>query len=97
MRKMAAGEFKARCLAILDEVNRTGEPVIVTKRGKPVARVDLPYAIAKSESDSPDSLFGCLKGMATITGDIVGSEFTDEEWERLEEDGWSRVGMVSKK
>lgn len=36
---IAAGEFKAKCLHILDEVNKTREPVTVTKRGKPVARV----------------------------------------------------------
>jgi prevent-host-death family protein len=34
-----AGEFKARCLALLDEVSQTGKPLVVTKRGKPVARV----------------------------------------------------------
>jgi prevent-host-death family protein len=36
---LGAGEFKARCLAILDEVARTGRPVVVTKRGRPVAQV----------------------------------------------------------
>lgn len=36
---VAAGEFKARCLALLDEVSQTGKPIVVTKRGKPVARV----------------------------------------------------------
>jgi prevent-host-death family protein len=39
MSVIAAGEFKAKCLRILDEVNKTREPVTVTKRGKPVARV----------------------------------------------------------
>ena len=34
-----AGEFKARCLALLDEVNETGEELVITKRGRPVARV----------------------------------------------------------
>lgn len=36
---IAAGEFKAKCLHVLDEVSKTHEPVTVTKRGKPVARV----------------------------------------------------------
>jgi prevent-host-death family protein len=36
---MSASSFKARCLAVLDEVAATGRPVLVTKRGKPVARV----------------------------------------------------------
>lgn len=38
-KSVAAGDFKARCLALLDEVARTGLPLIVTKRGKPVARL----------------------------------------------------------
>lgn len=38
-RDIPAGEFKARCLAILDDVAETGEEVVVTKRGKPIARV----------------------------------------------------------
>jgi prevent-host-death family protein len=39
MRTMAAGEFKAKCLGVMTEVNSTGQPVLVTKRGKPFARV----------------------------------------------------------
>ena len=39
LRRVPAGEFKSKCLAMLDEVARTGVSVIVTKRGKPVARV----------------------------------------------------------
>ena len=38
-RQIAAGDFKARCLALLDEVARTGEEIVVTKRGQPVARL----------------------------------------------------------
>ena len=38
-RTIPAGEFKAKCLKLLDEVQRTGEELIVTKRGKPVARL----------------------------------------------------------
>ena len=39
MREMKAGEFKAKCLKVMDEVLATGEPVLITKRGKPVARL----------------------------------------------------------
>lgn len=49
---MSASAFKARCLAVLDEVARTGRPVVVTKRGKPVARV--------SAVEPPPSLRGTL-------------------------------------
>lgn len=41
-----AGEFKQRCLALLDEVAETGVPIVVTKRGRPVARV-VPIAATK--------------------------------------------------
>ena len=57
-----AGEFKARCLSLLDRVATTGEPLVVTKRGKPVAKV-VPIE-ARSVSD--------LKGSVTFHGDIVG-------------------------
>jgi prevent-host-death family protein len=40
MRTIPAGQFKARCLKLLDEVAETGETIVVTKRGKPVARVE---------------------------------------------------------
>ena len=36
---ISAGEFKTRCFALLDEVAQTGQPLVVTKRGKPVARL----------------------------------------------------------
>jgi prevent-host-death family protein len=39
VRTIPAGEFKAKCLALLDEVAATGQEIIVTKRGKPVARL----------------------------------------------------------
>jgi prevent-host-death family protein len=70
---IAAGQFKAKCLQILDEVERTRIPRTVTKRGRPVARL-VPMAEAAS-----GSLFGCLKGMLQITGDIVDG--TEEKWD----------------
>lgn len=55
-----AGEFKAKCLGILDQVARTGETVVVTKRGKPVAKV------VPVEEKPPKS----LRGSVTYLGDI---------------------------
>jgi prevent-host-death family protein len=60
-RVVPAGRFKAECLALLDRVERTGEPVVVTKRGRPVAEV-VPIR-GKSRS---------LEGSVTVRGDIVG-------------------------
>lgn len=64
-----AGQFKARCLALLDRVARTGEEVVVTKRGKPVARV-VPIKPAHQPS---------LIGSVKTRGDIVGPIL--DEWE----------------
>ena len=80
MRTVPAGEFKAKCLKIMDEVAQTGVPVLVTKRGKPVVRLEPP---AKAEPGGP--IFGSLRGMAEIVegADLVSSDFSDEEWERM--------------
>jgi prevent-host-death family protein len=56
---VAAGDFKARCLALLDRVAETGEELVVTKRGKPVARL-LP-------AEAPRS----LEGSIVWEGDLV--------------------------
>ena len=91
MRTMAAGQFKAKCLAVLDEVKETGEPVLITKRGKPVARV-VTLEEPSLEKEPADSIFGFMRGMATIAegADLVSSEFTDEEWAQMEDEKWAR-------
>ena len=66
-----AGEFKAKCLQILDEVNRSKEPVTVTKRGKPVARI---ISIPQRKS-----AFGSMAGTVLMEDDIVGP--IDEPWD----------------
>ncbi|MGB6691456.1 MAG: type II toxin-antitoxin system Phd/YefM family antitoxin [Terracidiphilus sp.] len=90
MRTVPAGEFKAKCLAILDQVNETGEAVLVTKRGKPVAKV-VAFEETEPRKIDVDSIFGALRGMPTINGDIVSSEHTDDEWDRLFDERWKRV------
>jgi len=71
--QVPAGEFKTHCLHLLDEVERSGVPLLVTKRGRPVARI-VPVV-----NDQPASLLGCMRGMVTIQGDLV--EATGENWE----------------
>jgi prevent-host-death family protein len=88
MKTMAAGEFKAKCLAILDEVKQTGESVVITKRGVPVARLVAPVEPASKES--PEAIFGCLRGFISVPsdlGDLVEPIFPTEEWDHLKEDG----------
>ncbi len=71
-REIAAGAFKARCLKLMDEVARDRVPIVITKRGRPVAKL-VPV------DESPPPLFGCLGGTVTIIGDIV--EPIDVVWE----------------
>lgn len=68
-----AGQFKARCLAIMDEVASKRESVIITKRGKPVAKL---VPVEKQK----DEIFGFLKGKVTVLGDVVSPILTPEEW-----------------
>lgn len=75
---ISATEFKARCLKLLDDVARTHEPVVVTKRGKPVARV---VPIAK---EPKEKRFGCMAGTISIVSDIVAP--IDEPWSAVEGD-----------
>ena len=61
---MSATEFRAKCLGLIDEVAETGRDIVITKRGKPVARL-VPYR------RKPKSLFGMGRGRIEILGDIV--------------------------
>jgi prevent-host-death family protein len=89
MRTMPAGEFKAKCLAVMDEVQATGEPVIVTKRGRPVVRM-LPFE-EQAQKESPEAIFGCLRHMLSPESDLdslVDPIIPREDWDHLKED-WS--------
>jgi prevent-host-death family protein len=69
--EIPAGEFKAKCLKLLDEVQQQHRQIVITKRGKPVARL-VPLA-----AELPD-IFGRMKGTVEILGDIVSP--TGEIW-----------------
>jgi prevent-host-death family protein len=71
--EIAAGKFKSVCLKILDEVNATRKEFIITKRGKPVAK------LVPAELKTPRPLFGYMKGTIEMEGDIVTP--SDEKWE----------------
>lgn len=72
-----AALFKAECLKLMDEVARTGRPIVITKHGKPVAQL----APVPAE---PGTYFGHMKGAARIKGDIVAP--IDEHWDALSGD-----------
>jgi prevent-host-death family protein len=76
MRSINATAFKARCLAILDEVERTGEPVAVSKRGRIVAHL-LPPRPASAGSFPQHS----LRGSGRSKGDIIGPVLSADAWE----------------
>lgn len=77
-RTIPAGEFKAKCLALMDEVARTGEAVVITKRGKPVARL--------SSAAEPDEAAErkWLKDMILYIGDVESPAADPDDWEALQ-------------
>lgn len=68
--------FKATCLAVLEKVRTTREPVLVTKRGEPIAQV-VPVSRA---GDEPRRL-GALIGRGAVVGDVIEPVVGPEEWE----------------
>ena len=89
---VTATEFKAHCLALLDDVNDRGDTVTVTKRGRPVA------VLQPVKNESWKSLKGAWTGKVEIAGDIVNFE-TTHLWDALrgepENPGESTVFPVS--
>ena len=67
MTTVPASEFKAKCLVLMDHVASTGQTIVVTKNGKPVAELR-PYRPPRA-----NSLIGLHKGRIGIQGDIVSS------------------------
>jgi prevent-host-death family protein len=73
MKQMRASVFKARCLKVMNDVQATGEPVIVTKRGKPVVKV-IPAEPEK------DDILGFMAGEFQIVGDIESPVVPPSDW-----------------
>jgi len=73
----AAPEFKAKCLAILDEVQKTKQPIRVTRRGRPIAEVSPP-----APTNNRDWI-GSMKGRMEILGDIISPASDPDDWEVL--------------
>ena len=76
MQTIQASEFKARCLALMDDVARSGEVLVITKNGRPVAEL-CPYSGGRYESP-----FGLHSGLE-IAGDIL-SPVEEDAWKVLE-------------
>ena len=76
---VSISDFKARCLAILDRVKKTGQPVIVTRRNEPIAQVVPPPPV---EGRVP--WLGSERAAGQIVGDIVSPAVSPKEWEVLQ-------------
>jgi prevent-host-death family protein len=77
MKTVAISEFKAKCLSLLEEVQKTKQPLRVTRFGKPVAEV-----VPIGPASMPD-WFGSMKGTFEIVGDIISPANDENEWEAL--------------
>jgi prevent-host-death family protein len=73
MKIIPAARFKAGCLKIMDEVKARREPVLITKKGKPVAQ------LVPVEEPARD-VFGCLAGELEIAGDVTGPVIAPSAW-----------------
>jgi len=78
MQRMAISKFKATCLAVLEEVRKTGNPVLITRFGKPVAEVVPPSPRKRS-----DDWIGSLSATGSIVGDVVSPASDEDDWEAL--------------
>lgn len=78
MEEVAISEFKAKCLALLERVNKTKKPILVTRFGKPVAEVVPPSPVAK-----PAVWLGSMADTMEIVGDIVSPVIAESDWEAL--------------
>jgi prevent-host-death family protein len=73
MKKIAAGSFKVHCLSIMDEVQAKRETVLITKHGKPVAKL-IPA------DRNTDDIYDFLAGKGSIRGDVVAPAISSEDW-----------------
>jgi prevent-host-death family protein len=77
MKAIGAAEFKAKCIAVMKQVKRTGTPVLVTLRGEPLVEVTVHRVRAGKKR------LGTLVGQAEIKGDLVRFD-TTRDWESLQ-------------
>jgi prevent-host-death family protein len=77
MKEIAISEFKAKCLALLDQVQKSKQPIRVTRFGKPIAEVVPP------SPSPPASWIGSMKNTIEIVGDVVSPANDEKDWEAL--------------
>ncbi len=77
MRTVPAGEFKQTCLRLLDEVGESGEPIVITKRGKAVAQ------LTQVHSKRSDDWLGTMRNRGEIRDDLIAPAVEPDEWHAL--------------
>jgi prevent-host-death family protein len=78
MQEIAISKFKATCMAVLERVRRTRQPVRVTRFGEPVAEV-----VPSSANIKKKRCIGSMAGTGRIVGDIVSRDGDEKVWEAL--------------
>jgi prevent-host-death family protein len=76
---ISISEFKATCLAVLERVRRTGTPIVVTRRGEPIAEV-IPPPIPPATA----GWLGAMRKSASITADLVAPAGEPADWDALQ-------------
>jgi prevent-host-death family protein len=76
MKTIPAGAFKTKCLALMDEVKSRRETILITKHGKPVAK------LVPANTDT-DDIFGFFAGRGSLRGDVVSPALSADEWGSL--------------
>jgi prevent-host-death family protein len=77
---LSVSEFKATCLAVLERVRRTGRPVLITKRGEPLAEV-----LPPSPATTGAAWLGAMRGTARIAADLVHPASDPDDWDAIRE------------
>ena len=78
MECVTVSKFKATCLALLERVKRTGQPILITRRGEPLAQV-----VPPPKPERPASWLGSFRSTGRIAGDVVSPAGTERDWEVL--------------
>lgn len=77
--KVTISKFKATCLALLNKVKETGQPILVTRRGEPIAQV-----IPPPLPEKPESWLGSFQSTGKIVGDIISPPLDEKAWKTLQ-------------
>ena len=80
LEEINVSKFKATCLRLLSKVKKTGQPLLVTRKGEPIALVSPPPTPAK-----PEAWLGSMKDVVDIKGDIISPASDENDWEVLQD------------